>query len=48
MGQTEQFILRVCGLTELKHVKDWGKCLVDFKPFYKTLLPENLGMHCPE
>ena len=30
----------------LKQVRDWGKRPVEFKPYYKTLLSENLGTHC--
>ena len=43
MGQAEQSIQRVCGLTELKQVGDWEKCPVEFKPYHKTLLSENPG-----
>ena len=43
MGQTVQY---KCSLTELKHIKDRGKCLGEFKTYYKTLLPENLGTLC--
>ena len=28
--------------------KGLDKCLVEFKPFYETLLPENLDTHCRE
>ena len=35
-------------LTELKQVRDWEKRPVEFKPYYKTLLSENLGTHCRE
>ena len=28
--------------------KGLGKCPVEFKPFYRTLLSENLGTHCRE
>ena len=48
MGQAEQSIQRVCSLTELKQVRDWEKRPVEFKPYYKTLLSENLGTHCRE
>ena len=48
MGQAEQSIQHVCGLAELKQVKDWEKRPVEFKPCYKTLLSENLGTHCRE
>ena len=43
MGQAEQSIQRVCRLTEIKKVRDWEKRPVEFKPYYKTLLSENLG-----
>ena len=33
MGQAEQSIQHVCGLTELKQVRDWGKRPVEFKPY---------------
>ena len=49
MGQAEQSIQHVCSLTELKQVRDWEKRSVsEFKPYYKTLLSENLGMCCSE
>ena len=48
MGQAEQSIQRVCSLTELKQVRDWEKHPLEFKPYYKTLLSENLGTHCRE
>ena len=48
MGQAEQSIQHVCVLAELKQVKDWGKRPAEFKPYYKTLLSENLGKHCRE
>ena len=48
MGQAEQSIQHVCSLTELKHVRDWEKRPVEFKPYYKTLLSENLGTQCRE
>ena len=48
MGQAEQSIQRVCCLTELKQVKDWERRPVEFKPYYRTLLSENLGTHCRE
>ena len=44
----EQSIQHVCSLTELKQVRDWEKRPVEFKPYYKTLLSENLGTHCHE
>ena len=46
MGQTEQSIQHVYGLTELKEIRDWKKRPVEFKLYYKMLLPENLGTHC--
>ena len=46
MGQAEQSVQHVCILAELKQVRDWEKCPVQFKPYYKTLLSENLGTHC--
>ena len=48
MRQAEQSIQHVCALAELKQVKDWGKRPVEFKPYYKTMLSENLGTHCRE
>ena len=48
VGQAEQSIQHVCSLTELKQVRDWEKRPVEFKPYYKTLLSENLGTHCRE
>ena len=48
MGQAEQSIQRVCSLTELKQVRDWENHPAEFKPYYKTLLSENLGTHCRE
>ena len=41
-------VQRVCSLTELKQVRDWEKHPVQFNPYYKTLLSENLGTHCSE
>ena len=38
----------MCALAELKQVRDWGKRPVEFKPYYKTLLSENIGTHCRE
>ena len=46
VGQAEQSIQHVCGLAELKQVRDWEKRPVKFKPYYETLLSENLGTHC--
>ena len=48
MGQAEQSIQHVCSPTKLKQVRNWEKCPVEFKPYYKTLPPENLGMYCHE
>ena len=48
MGQAEQSTQHVCSLSELKQVRDWEKYSVEFKPYYKTLLSENLGTHCRE
>ena len=44
----EQSIQHVCGLAELKQGEDWEKRPVEFKPYNKTLLSENLGTHCRE
>ena len=33
---------------QLKQVRDWEKRPVESKPYYKILLPENLGTHCHE
>ena len=48
MDQAEQSIQHVCGLAELKQVRDREKRPAEFKPYYKTLLSENLGRHCRE
>ena len=48
MGQAEQSVQHVCVLADFKRVRDWEKCPVEFKPYYKTLLSENLGTHCHE
>ena len=48
MDQAERLIQHVCGLAELKQVRDWGKFPAEFKSYYKTLLSENLGTHCCE
>ena len=48
MGQAEQSIQHVCSLIVLKQVKNWEKLPVEFKPYYKTLLSEDLGTHCRE
>ena len=46
VGQAEQPIQRVCSLAEPKQASYWEKRPVEFKPYYKTLLSENLGTHC--
>ena len=46
MGKAEQSIQLVCGLADFKEVRDREKRPVEFKPYYKTLLSENLGTHC--
>ena len=38
----------VCSLAELKQVRDWEKHPAEFKPYFKTLLSENIGTHCHE
>ena len=48
IGQAEQSIQHVCGLAELKQVRDREKRPVEFMPYYKTLLSENLGTRCRE
>ena len=48
MDHAEQSIQHVCSLTELKQVRDWEKRPAEFKPYYKTLLSENIGTHCRE
>ena len=48
IGQAEQSVQHVCSLAELKQIRDWKKRPVEFKPYYKTLLSENLGTHCRE
>ena len=48
MGQAEQEIQHLRGLAEIKQERDWVKRSVEFKPYYKTLLSENLGTHCRE
>ena len=47
-GLAEQSIQHVCGLAEQKQARDGEKGPVGFKPYYKTLLSENLGTHCRE
>ena len=46
MGQAVQSVQHECRLAELQQVTDWGKFPVEFKPYYKPLLSENLGTHC--
>ena len=48
MDQAEQSIQHVCGLTELKQVRDWEKHPVEFKPYFEAPQPENLGTRCRE
>ena len=48
MGQAEHSIEHVCNLTFLKRVRGWEKRPVELKPYYGTLLPQNLGTHCRE
>ena len=43
MGQAEQSFQHVCGVVELKQVRNWEKRPVEFKPYYKTLLSKNPG-----
>ena len=38
----------MCSFAELKQVRDWETRPVEFKPYHKTLLSENLGTHCRE
>ena len=39
----------VCAVSQSSSkVMDWEKRPVEFKPYYKTLLSENLGIHCRE
>ena len=45
-GQAERSIQDVCGLAELKQVRDWKKRPVEFKSYYTTLLSKDLGTHC--
>ena len=40
MGKAEQSVQHVCSLAELKQVKDCEKRLVEFKPYYKTVVRE--------
>ena len=48
MGQTEDSMLQVCQLTELKQTKEWERYPNQFRHLYETLLPGNVGKHCPE
>ena len=48
MGQAEQSIQYVCGLTELKQERLGKTSNTEFKPYYETLLSKNLGSHCRE
>ena len=38
----------MCGLTELKQARSRETHPIQFKPYYESLLPENLGTHCRE
>ena len=40
MGQAEQPIQDVCGIAELKQVRDWEKRPVELKPYNKTAVRE--------
>ena len=46
VGQTEDSILQVRQLTELKQTKEWERYPNRFRRLYETLLPENLAKHC--
>ena len=48
MGQTEDSVLQLCQLTELKQTKEWEMYPNRFQRLYETLLPENLAKHCRE
>ena len=49
MGGPSRTVNAACALAELKQVRDWEKNHpVDFKPYQKILLSENLGMHSRE
>ena len=48
MGQAEQSIPHLSGLTELNLVGGFEKGPVEFKAFCKTLLPQSVFMHCRE
>ena len=48
MGQTEDSLLQVCQLTELKQTKEQERDPNRFRRLYKTLLPESMGKHCRE
>ena len=45
MGETEDSILQLCQMTELKQTKEWKRYPNRFRRLYETLLPENLGKH---
>ena len=47
MGQAEQSI-SACMRPHSAQARDWEKRPFEFKPFYETLLSENLGTHCRE
>ena len=47
-GQTEDSILQVCQLSELKQTKEQERDPNRFRRLYETLLPEDLGKHCRE
>ena len=46
MGQTEESILQVGQLAELKQTKEWERYPNRFQCLYETPLPENLSKHC--
>ena len=48
MGQTEDSILQVCQLTELKQTMELERYSNLFWRLYETLLPENVRKHCRE
>ena len=49
MGQVQQSIQHVCGLTEPKQVRDWKKKLPnEFKPYNETMPPGNQGTYWHE
>ena len=45
-GPRRPSIQHVCGLAYLKPARDLEKRPVEFKPYYKALLLENLGTYC--